>query len=101
MPNWNGQLRPNEIYSALMNMLISQQVFADNIAGTNSKLMEANRVDGSLYGDSRLYYSSDVLVSRSWGNDAEAANLLKLHRPPAPECQAIVLDQFRQIALTV
>lgn len=101
MPNFNGQLRSNEIFAALYNMIISQQVFADNIAGTNSKLMEANRVDGSLYGDTKLYYSTDVLKSQPWGNDAEAENLLALHRPPAPECQAIVLDVFRQISLTV
>ena len=101
MPNFNGQLRSNEIFAALYNMIISQQVFADNIAGTNSRLMEANRVDGSLYGDTKLYYSTDVLKSQPWGNDAEAANLLALHRPPAPECQAIVLNVFRQISLTV
>ena len=98
---FNGQLRSNEIFSALYNMIISQQVFADNIAGTNSKLMEANRTDGSLYGDTKLYYSTDVLKSTPWGNDAEAANLLALHRPPAPECQAIILNVFRQISLTV
>lgn len=101
MPKFNGQLRSNEIFAALYNMIISQQVFADNIAGTNSRLMEANRVDGSLYGDTKLYYSTDVLKSQPWGNDAEAANLLALHRPPAPECQAIVLNVFRQISLTV
>jgi hypothetical protein len=31
----------------------------------------------------------------------EADNLLALHRPKAPACQAIHLDQFRQICLTV
>lgn len=101
MPAFNGQLRSNEVLGALFNMIISQQVFADNIAGTNSQLMEMNRTDGSLYGDTKLYYSTDVLKSTPWGNDAEAANLLALHRPPAPECQAIVLDVFRQISLTV
>lgn len=59
------------------------------------------RVDGSLYGDTKLYYSTDVLKTHAWGNDAEAANLLALDRPDAPFCQAIVLDQFRQIRLTV
>lgn len=101
MPNFNGILHSNEIFAALYNMIISQQVFADNIAGTNSRLMEMNRVDGSLYGDTKLYYSTDVLSSYKWGNDAEAANLLDITRPKAPDCQAIVMDQFRQIALTV
>lgn len=60
-----------------------------------------SRVDGTLYGDTRLYYSTDVLRSMPWTNDAEAQNLLMLHRPEAPECQAITLDTFRMIALTV
>ena len=60
-----------------------------------------SRVDGTLYGDTKTYYSTDVLRSMPWSNDAEAQNLLMLHRPEAPECQAIALDTFRMIALTV
>ena len=100
MANFNGQLRSNEIFSALYNMIISQEVFADNL-GKNQTLVDKARVDGGLYGDTKLYYSTDVLKSAPWGNDAEATNLLALHRPEAPECQAIHLDIFRQICLTV
>lgn len=82
-------------------MIISQQVFADNIYDTKASLVDMSRVDGSLYGDTKLYYATDVLHSEPWGNDAEAANLLALHRPEAPECQAIELNVFRQISLTV
>ena len=95
-----GQLRTNEIFSALYNMIISQQVFADNL-GKHQTLVDQARVDGGLYGDTKLYYATDVLKSVAWGNDAEASNLLALHRPDAPECQAITLDVFRQICLTV
>lgn len=101
MPNFNGQLNSNEIFAALYNMIISQQVFADNIYDTKASLVDMSRVDGSLYGDTKLYYATDVLHSEPWGNDAEAANLLALHRPEAPECQAIELNVFRQISLTV
>ena len=101
MATFNGQLNSNEIFAALYNMIISQQVFADNIASTGSELVDMARVDGSMYGDTKLYYSTDVLKSTKRGNDAEAANLLALHRPEAPKCQAISLDVFRQIALTV
>lgn len=101
MANFNGQLRSNEIFAALYNMIISQQVFADNIYDTKASLVDMSRVDGSLYGDTKLFYSTDVLKSVAWGNDAEAANLLNLYRPDAPECQAIHLDVFRQICLTV
>ena len=101
MATFNGQLRSNEIFASLYNMIISQEVFADNIKGTFSSLVDKARVDGSLYGDTKLYYSTDVLKSAPWGNDAEATNLLALHRPPAPDVQAIHLDIFRQISLTV
>ena len=99
MATFNGTLRSNEIFSALYNMIISQEVFADNIKG--SDLVDQARVDGGLYGDTKLYYSTDALASAAWGNDAEAANLLDIARPEAPKCQAIVLDVFRQISLTV
>lgn len=101
MPAFNGQLRPNEIYGALYNMIISQEVFADNIYDTKASLVDAARVDGGLYGDTKLYYSTDVLKTYPWGNDAEAANLLSLDRADGPETQAIILDVFRQIRLTL
>lgn len=100
MGAFNGQLNANEIFGALYNMIISQQVFADNIKGTFGSLVNSARVDGSLWGDTKLYYSCDVLKSVAWGNDAEASNLLALDRPKAPECQKITLDTFRQIRLT-
>ena len=63
MPAFTGQLKSNEIFSALYNMIISQQVFADNIKGTVSTLVDAAKVDGSLYGDTKLYYATDALKS--------------------------------------
>lgn len=96
-----GTLNSNEIFGALFNMIISQQVFADNIKGTSSTLVSHFKVDGTLYGDTKLYYAADVLKSHEWLNDSEAANLLSLDRPAAPACQEIVIDQFRQIRLTV
>lgn len=101
MPAFTGTLNQNEIFGSIINMIISQQVFADNIYDTKATLSDMSRVDGSLYGDTKLYYSTDVLKSIPWTNDAEAQNLLELHRPEDPECQAITIDQFRMIALTV
>ena len=98
---FTGQLRPNEIFGALYNMIISQQVFADNIKGTYSQLVDRFRVDGSMYGDTKLYYATDALQSVEWLDDEEAQNLLALHRPEAPKCQAITISNFRQIRLTV
>ena len=93
-------LNPNEIFASLANMIISQEVFADNL-GKHQTLVDKARVDGSLYGDKKLYYATDVLESHVWGADAEASNLLALDRPQDPEVQAITLDVFRQIRLTV
>lgn len=101
MANFNGQLKQNEIFGTIYNMIISQMVFADNIAGVGAELVDRAKVDGGLYGDTKLYYATDALKSSPWGKDAEAANLLALHRPADPACQAITLDTFRQIALTV
>ena len=101
MANFTGKLNSNEIFAALYNMIISQQVFSDNIKDKMTGLANKAKVDGTLYGDTKLYYSTDALASSAWGNDKEAANLLALHRPKAPECQAITIDTFRQISLTV
>ena len=101
MPAFAGKLNPNEIYGAIYNMIISQQVFADNIFDTKASLVDMSRVDGGLYGDTKLFYSTDVLKVYDWGADAEATNLLKLYRPEAPECQSITLDVFKQIPLTL
>lgn len=99
MAKFTGQLRSNEIFGALYNMIISQEVFADNIKGTD--LIDQAKVDGGLFGDTKLYYSTDALASAEWGNDAEAVNLLDIARPDAPKCQAIHLDNFRMINVTV
>lgn len=98
---FTGQLNSNEIFASLYNMIISVQAFGDNIAGTNSTLADKFRVDGSMYGDQKLYVATDALKSAPWGKDAEAQNLLATHRPAAPQTQAIELDTFRQISLTV
>ena len=93
-------LNPNEIFATVGNMIISQEVYADNL-GKHQSLVDKARVDGSLYGDKKLYYATDVLVSHAWGNDAEATNLLSLDRPADPAVQDITLNVFRQIRLTV
>ena len=99
MPTFTGQLNANEIFGALFNMIISCEVYSTDIEGDD--LVDEARVDGGLLGDTKLYISTDSLYSSSWGNDAEATNLLQLHRPKDPEVQAIELDVFRQICVTV
>lgn len=93
-------LTANEIYNTLGNMIISQEVFGDNL-GKHQTLVDKARVEGGLFGDKKLYYATDVLKSHAWGNDSEASNLLALDRPADPEVQDISLDVFRQIRLTL
>lgn len=100
MPAFTGQLNTNAIFALIYNMIISQIVFADNIQ-KHQDLVDEARVDGGLYGDTKLYYSTDALKSRVWLNDSEASNLLAINRPKAPEVQAIELNLFRQIDVTV
>ena len=92
-------LTANEIFQTLANMIISQEVFAENL-GKHQTLVEKARVEGTLYGDTKLYYATDVLKSHDWLNDEEAPYLLALDRPQDPVVQAIKLDKFRQIRLT-
>ena len=101
MPAFSGALNANEIFASCYNMIISQQVNASNIKAGFSSLVNRARVDGGLYGDTKLYYDTDVLKSHAWGGDNEASNLLSLDRPGDPECQAIFLNVFRQIRVTV
>ncbi len=100
MPTFNG-LYSNTIFGTIKNMIISQEVYADNIGAASSELVDSFRTDGTLYGDQKTYYASDCLKSYVWQNDAEAANLLKLFRPADPKVQSIVMNVFRQIPLTV
>lgn len=109
MPNFNGSLRSNEVYAALFNMILGQRVFADNIQ-KHQTLVDQAKEEAGLYGDQKLFYAADVIGSHVWGADVnhpkggvmdvEAGNLLSLDRPAAPQCQALVIDTFRQCRLS-
>lgn len=91
-------LNANEVYASLFNMIIAEQVFSQNINGKrNRKLVDAAKAEVGLYGDSKNYWSTDVLKSRPFLGDAEATNLLATDRGPAPKSQRIVINVFRQI----
>lgn len=104
---FNGQMRPNELFGALYNAIINRHVYADNIKGTYGDLASRFRTEGSMYGDTKLYFATDILKSVPWIQDGQApngqdfTNVLELHRPAAPKTQAITISNFRQIALTV
>lgn len=101
MPTYNGRLNASDIFAGLFNMIISQEILGDNIAYTKETLANMSRVEGGMFGDSKLFYSSDVLKSFEWMKDDEAQNLLKLHRPYPPQCQSVTINEFRIIPITV
>ena len=98
---YSGQLRANEVLASLFNMIISIDVNAENIADGYGSLVERARVDGGLFGDTKLYVETDALKTHAWTGDLEAANLLAVDRPPLPAEQSIVLDVFRQVRVSL
>lgn len=101
LTNFTGTLTPNIIFGGIYNMIISQWIEGDNVKGTYGDLADLCKTEGSMYGDTILVYSVDVLKTHRWDNDQEAANLLALDRPASPEVQAISMNQFRQIRITL
>ena len=100
MPLFTGTLNTNVVFASLFNQVISMQVF-DTGVGSLDGIYSTRKVDGTLYGDSKLYISTDVLESFAFAHTGMAYNLLTQFRPTAPIEEVIVIDQFRQIPVTV
>lgn len=99
---WNGSLNANELFTSIFNMIIGQQVYSDNIGRTFTSLVDRARVDGSLYGDTYLKYSTNALKTYKFEPDtSNQLNLLATHRPADPFVQAITIDTFRWIPVTI
>ena len=92
-------LNQNTITAALFNMIISQQVFDSKVAST--ELADRFRVDGTLFGDTKLYHSFDIGSPEDWLNDAEAPNLLALNRNKSGKTQSITMGIYKMISITV
>lgn len=100
MPAFNGQLKQNAIQSALFNMIISQDIIGGSIRN-NYNLVDKAKEEAGLYGDTKLYIDVPTLTPANWIQDSDdAVNLLKLHRPGAPKTQSLVINVFKQVALT-
>lgn len=97
-PVTNVTLNQNTINRALFNMIISQRVFDSKVAST--ELADRFRVDGTLYGDTKLYHSFDIGSPETWLNDEEAADLLKLNRNKSGKTQSIQMGIYQMIWIT-
>lgn len=93
------KLNQNTITSALFNMIISQRVFDSKVAST--ELADLFRVDGTLFGDTKVYHSFDIGSPETWLNDEEAANLLKLNRNKSGKTQTITMGVYKMISITI
>lgn len=91
---FNGHLNPSEVFGSIFNMIINQVVKTPELAD-NYNFVEKFRTEGSLYGDTVLFYDQNVLSTRPWLGDGEAQNLLAIERPEDPKCQAVTLNKFR------
>ena len=102
-------LNQNEIIMALYNMVIGQRTFTDNVGGLDGSLVDKARMEGSMYGDTYLYQSADILRTYKFspidasanGTVPDQANVLIQHVPTKINQQAIKLDVFRQIPVTI
>lgn len=100
---WAGTLNANEVFTSIKNMIISQYVYSDNISSQAYRsLVNRFREEGTLFGDTKLYYATDILKTKPFVLDSvNQLNLLAVDRPKDPHVQAIVLDQFRYIEVTL
>lgn len=92
-------LNQNTITAALFNMIISQQVFDSKVAST--ELADRFRVDGTMFGDTKLYHSFDIGSPEDWLNDGEASNLLSLNRNKSGKTQTITMGIYKMISITI
>ena len=92
-------LNQNKITAALFNMIISQRIFDNKVASTT--LADKFRVDGTLFGDTKLYHSFDIGSPEDWLDDAEAEDLLKLNRNKSGKTQSITMGVYKIISVTV
>lgn len=92
------KLNQNRINKVLFNMIISQHVFDSSVAST--ELADRFRVDGTLFGDTKLYHSFDIGSPETWLADEEAPNLLALNRNKSGITQSITMGVYKMIWIT-
>lgn len=92
-------LNQNIITKALFNMIISQHIFDGKVA--SAELANKFRVDGTLYGDTKIYQSFDIGALQDWLNDREAANLLELNRNRSGVTQTITMGVYKMAFISI
>lgn len=101
-PTWAGTLNNNEVMTSLKNMIISQEFTSTMESSAYRSLVDRYKTEGTLFGDTKLYYSTDILRTKPFILDSvNQLNLLAIDRPKDPHVQAITLNVFRYIETTL
>lgn len=95
---FSGTLSQNAVLAAMYNMIQGQEVFSKNIS-IKGTLVEKFRLDGTLYGDTKLFISTDVGTITDFPNTANT--LLTKMNPKDPKTQAVKVDTFKQTGITI
>ncbi|MFI3297329.1 MAG: hypothetical protein R3Y59_06840 [bacterium] len=100
-----GSLNRNLVLTSIFNMIISQEVFP--IGVKDPTLADYVRVDGTLFGDEKLFYSMDIDYPKQYASatyslntDRLAPNLLNLHRNKSIVCQSIKMAEYYYTEIT-
>lgn len=102
---FNGQLNPNTLYNTQFNWVISEEIFGDRIRGDLHAVVDSYRVDGTMYGDTKTYLSSDALPVHDLpgtraGIEASMAQLLSADWAPDAILDSIRMNISKQVRLT-
>lgn len=95
-------LNANSVFGSIYNQIISIQNHVNEMTfDPNLDIVSSRKVDGTLFGDTKVYRDTDVLRSYEWGHTDATYNLLTHKRPPAPKEDYVTIDTFRQIPVTI
>lgn len=95
-------LNANSVFGSIYNQIISIQNHVNEMTfDPNLDIVSSRKVDGTLFGDTKVYRDTDVLRSYEWGHTDSTYNLLTHKRPPAPKEDYVTIDTFRQIPVTI
>lgn len=93
-------LNANSVFASLNNQIISIQLYDVGIE-YDADIIRERIVDGTLYGDTKVFVDTDILRTYSWSHTDSQYNVLTHKRPPAPAQDTIMIDTYRQIPVTI
>ena len=96
---YNGILEANDIYEGMHNMIISITTYIPNVA--EESLANRLRVDGTMYGDTKIYRAMDAGKTYPFNGPSEGANLLQYNPNKSVTEQAVKMNVFRQSNISI